>query len=81
MGEVKFDTSLRDSQGTEVAPVAPENFDLDAYAEYEAAMLERTKDSPQGTGGFWFTAESARTVYFTINAGIIRNLWRCSLAL
>ena len=51
MGEVKFDTSLRDSQGTEVAPVAPENFDLDAYAEYEAAMLEKNQRFAAGDRG------------------------------
>lgn len=43
MGEVKFDTTLRDSQGTEVSPIEPENFDLDAYAEYEAGMLEKNR--------------------------------------
>ena len=43
MGEVKFDTTLRDSQGTEVNPIAPEKFDFDAYQEYEAALRERNK--------------------------------------
>ena len=43
MGEVKFDTSLRDSQGTEVAQIEPEKFDLNGYAEYEAGMLEKTR--------------------------------------
>ncbi|MDY3920279.1 MAG: uroporphyrinogen decarboxylase family protein [Candidatus Limivivens sp.] len=43
MGEVKFDTTLRDSQGTEVLPVKPEDFDLDAYADYEAALLEQNR--------------------------------------
>lgn len=43
MGDVKFDTSLRDSQGTEVLPVEPENFDFYAYEEYEAELLERNK--------------------------------------
>lgn len=31
----KFDTSLRDSQSTAIAPIAPERFDLPAYADYE----------------------------------------------
>lgn len=39
--EKEFDTSLRDSQSTTVEPVAPEKFDLDAYAAYEASMGER----------------------------------------
>ncbi|HIX59265.1 MAG TPA: hypothetical protein IAA45_06060 [Candidatus Blautia gallistercoris] len=44
MGEVKFDTSLRDSQGMEVMPISPEQFDLDAYADYEAGLLEKNKE-------------------------------------
>lgn len=43
MAEIKFDTTIRDSQGTEVAPIAPEHFDLDLYADYEASMLEKNK--------------------------------------
>lgn len=43
MAEVKFDTTLRDSQGTEVAPIQPEKFDLEAYADYEASLLEGNK--------------------------------------
>ncbi len=43
MAEVKFDTTLRDSQGTSVEPISPENFDLDAYADYEAKLLEKNK--------------------------------------
>jgi hypothetical protein len=38
--DVKFDTTLRDSQGTEVCPVKPGDFDLDAYSDYEASLLE-----------------------------------------
>ena len=37
----EFDTSIRDSQSTFVEPVAPENFDLDAYEEYEKSMQAR----------------------------------------
>ena len=51
MKEVKFDTTLRDSQGTEVVPVEPEKFDLDAYADYEAELLDRNRafvDADQG---------------------------------
>lgn len=43
MAEVKFDTTLRDSQGTSVEPISPEHFDLDAYADYEAQLLERNR--------------------------------------
>lgn len=38
MSEAKFDTSLRDSQGTEVTPISPENFDFDAYQDYESSL-------------------------------------------
>lgn len=44
MSTAKLDTTLRDSQGTEILPVKPENFDLDAYAEYEAGLLERNRE-------------------------------------
>lgn len=44
MKQIKFDTTLRDSQGTQTVPIEPENFDLEAYEEYEAAMLEKNKD-------------------------------------
>lgn len=43
MGDVKFDTSLRDSQGTEVLPIEPEYFDFSAYEEYEAQLLESNR--------------------------------------
>lgn len=51
MSEVKFDTSLRDSQGTEVSPISPEDFDLDAYQEYEAGMLEANRQFVQADRG------------------------------
>ena len=51
MKEVKFDTTLRDSQGTEVAPVKPEDFDLDAYQEYEAGLLEGNKKFVEASSG------------------------------
>lgn len=38
-----FDTTKRDSQGTEVERISVEQFDLDAYADYEAALLEKNK--------------------------------------
>lgn len=36
-----FDTSLRDSQSTAVAPMAPERFDFDAYEDYVRALNRR----------------------------------------
>lgn len=51
MGEAKFDTTVRDSQGTEVTPVPVEQFDLDAYAEYESELLERNRQFAQSEGG------------------------------
>jgi hypothetical protein len=39
----KFNTELSDSQGTEVTPAAPDQFDYEAYADYEAALLERNR--------------------------------------
>lgn len=44
MPENKFDTTLRDSQGTAVKPLSPGEFDLDAYQEYEAGLLERNRE-------------------------------------
>ncbi len=46
-----FDTTKRDSQGTEVAPISPENFDLDAYADYEAALLDSNKKFTEKNSG------------------------------
>ena len=48
MKQIKFDTTLRDSQGTQVAPIDPENFDLEAYGEYKASMLEKNRDFWEG---------------------------------
>lgn len=39
----KFDTSLRDSQATQIVPLAPERFDLQEYVDYEQSLLERNK--------------------------------------
>ncbi len=46
-----FDTSKRDSQGTIVSPIAPEQFDLDRYAAYEAALHERNEAFFKGDKG------------------------------
>lgn len=40
----KFDTTLRDSQATIIEAIAPEKFDLQAYADYDAQLQERQKD-------------------------------------
>lgn len=39
----EFNTTTRDSQGTHVEPLDVKDFDLDAYAEYEAELLESNK--------------------------------------
>ena len=38
-----FDTSLRDSQSTDVLPIAPERFDISAYSGYEQSLLEENR--------------------------------------
>ena len=55
-----FDTKKRDSQGTIVSPVQPEDFDLDRYADYEASLLEGNKQ-------FW-EKESGLQVYRRVRA-------------
>ena len=50
-----FDTSSADAQGTQVTPVSPEAFDFDAYAQYEAELIERNR-------AFW-QAETGVAVY------------------
>lgn len=41
--EQVFDTSKADAQGTDVAPLAPERFDIAAYESYAAGMDERVR--------------------------------------
>ena len=36
-----FNSNLADAQGTQVKPIQPEDFDFEAYADYEAQLLER----------------------------------------
>ncbi|MDO5423467.1 MAG: uroporphyrinogen decarboxylase family protein [Eubacteriales bacterium] len=65
MSEAKFDTTLRDSQGTEVLPVKPEDFDFDAYAEYEAGMLEKNrKFAESGHGLLVYRRVRANGVFY-----------------
>lgn len=47
----QFDTSVRDAAGSEIAPIAPELFDLNAYAEYEAELLERNRRFVESESG------------------------------
>ncbi len=47
----EFDTSVRDSQGSDVRPIAPERFDLEAYAAYEAALLEANRAFQEAESG------------------------------
>lgn len=50
MQEPTFDSTLTDSQGTEVEPVAPEDFDLDGFEEYESSLHKQA-------GAFWNNPE------------------------
>ncbi|MDR1222045.1 MAG: uroporphyrinogen decarboxylase family protein [Tannerella sp.] len=56
----QFDITKRDSQATEITPVSPERFDLDAYAAYENELLKKT-------GAFW-KARSGVAVYRRMRA-------------
>lgn len=46
-----FDTSLRDSQSTDVKPIAPERFDFDAYGDYEAGLLPKNREFAEADSG------------------------------
>ena len=46
-----FNTDLRDSQSTTTAPIAPERFDLEAYAAYEAELLEGNRRFVEADSG------------------------------
>lgn len=43
MGKERFDHTSADVQATPVEPVTPEAFDVEAYADYEASLLERCR--------------------------------------
>jgi len=47
----RFNNTLADAQGTQVTPVSPEAFDCDAYAHYEAGLLERNRRFWEARGG------------------------------
>ncbi len=64
----EFNTESSDSQGTEVTPVTPENFDYDAYADYEASLLERNRR-------FW-EADSGVAVYRRFRVPVCFS-WMC----
>jgi len=55
MGKERFDHTSADVQATPVEPVTPEAFDVEAYADYEASLLERCR-------AFW-RAESGVLVW------------------
>jgi hypothetical protein len=46
-----FDQTSADVQATPVEPVTPEAFDFEAYADYEAALLERCRAFRQAESG------------------------------
>lgn len=58
--DAKFDITSRDSQGTEVLPIQPENFDLEAYHNYELEKLESNEK--------FVTADSGLLVYRRVRA-------------
>lgn len=47
----KFNTDLRDSQSTTIAPIAPEKFDIPAYVDYEQRLLEGNRAFVQADHG------------------------------
>jgi len=51
MGQEKFDQTSMDVQATPVEPVAPEAFDFDGYADYEASLQEKCRDFWQARTG------------------------------
>ena len=51
MEQEKFDQTSTDVQATSVEPVAPEAFDFDAYADYEASLLQKCRDFWQAQSG------------------------------
>lgn len=51
----EFDYQIADAQGTEVQPIAPADFDIPKYQEYEASLLESSRR-------FW-TSDSGIVVY------------------
>lgn len=57
---MRFDVTKSDSQATEVVPVSPQEFDFEAYAEYENGLLERCR-------AFW-NAPSGVAVYRRMRA-------------
>ena len=57
---MSFDTSKRDSQATDVAPIKASQFDLEAYADYERQLLEKT--------GAFMQADSGVLVYRRMRA-------------
>ena len=57
---MSFDITKRDPQATEIVPVAPERFDLEAYADYEQSLLEKC-------AAFW-NAPSGVAVYRRMRA-------------
>ena len=44
MAEKKFDYNAMDAQGTMLQPLRASKLDIEKYCEYEAALLEKTKN-------------------------------------
>ncbi len=51
MVEKRFDTSSTDSQGTVLAPLDPQKFDIDRYVDYEADLLAKSDAFWQASQG------------------------------
>lgn len=51
MQEKPFDNLIADSQGTDVKPVLPDEFDFERYADYEAGLLEGNRVFWQASNG------------------------------
>ncbi len=64
----EFNTTLADSQGTSVTPLAAEDFNLEAFADYEASLLD-------GCGKFW-QAEDGVAVYRRVRVPEVFS-WAC----
>lgn len=57
---MSFDINKRDSQATEVEAIKPNNFDFDAYVDYEKELLQRTDE--------FFNSKSGVAVYRRMRA-------------
>ena len=69
--EAPFDTSLDDSQSSNLERLPVDRFDLDAYAEYEAGLLSRAE-------AFW-QADEGVAVYRRFRAWPVFSTSACDM--